>query len=61
MDEIAGFTQRGSTDPERECQNCGRYVTKQFVRVFGGRDGKVYGCTECLTGRQIRSGEAAEP
>jgi len=20
----------------RECQNCGQYVTKQFVRVFGG-------------------------
>lgn len=29
-----------------ECQNCGNFVTQDFVRVFGV-DGKVEGCTEC--------------
>jgi len=45
----------------RECENCGQYVTKQFVRVFGGNDGKVYGCPNCLTGRELRAGKSTRP
>lgn len=36
-----------------ECQECGRHVTKDFVRVFG-REGMVYGCTECQSQGEIR-------
>lgn len=42
--------------PKRQCQNCGTYVTKQFVRVFGANDGSVYGCLSCLTLRDLREG-----
>jgi len=28
---------------QRMCQNCGEYVTKQFIRVFGTNDGSLYG------------------
>lgn len=47
-----------NTTPERECENCGGYVTKQFVRVFG-TGGRVYGCMSCMTGKQLRNGEAS--
>ena len=46
-------------DQQRSCQNCGEYVTKQFVRVFGS-GGEVQGCMNCMTGRQLRNGEAAQ-
>jgi len=36
---------------QRMCQNCGEYVTKQFIRVFGTNDGSLYGCMSCSTGR----------
>ena len=46
---------------QRTCENCGEYVTKQFVRVFGANDGSVYGCMNCSTGRDLRDGGASEP
>lgn len=48
-------------DTSRSCENCGSYVTKQFIRVFGSRDGKVYACGNCATGRELRDGGGAEP
>jgi len=47
------------TRSKRECQKCGEYVTKQFARVFGS-GGQTNGCMNCMTGRQLRNGEAAE-
>ncbi|MFO7833559.1 MAG: hypothetical protein R6V31_05770 [Halohasta sp.] len=46
---------------QRTCENCGEYVTKQFVRVFGANDGSVYGCMNCLTGRDLREGAGTQP
>jgi len=51
---------RASTQ-ERTCENCGSYVTKQFIRVFGGNDGSVYGCMNCSTGRTLREGGGRAP
>jgi len=45
----------------RQCQSCGTYVTKQFVRVFGANDGSVYGCLNCLTLRDLRDGGGKQP
>ena len=50
-----------SETQQRTCENCGSYVTKQFVRVFGGNDGAVYGCMNCMTGRDLREGGGREP
>jgi len=47
--------------PKRQCQNCGHYVTKQFVRVFGANDGSLYGCLSCLTLRDLREGGGKQP
>lgn len=46
---------------QRTCENCGAYVTKQFVRVFGSNDGSVYGCMSCSTGRDLREGGGTQP
>ncbi len=46
---------------ERTCENCGSYVTKQFIRVFGGNDGSVHGCMSCTTGRDLREGGGRQP
>ena len=46
---------------QRTCENCGEYVTKQFVRVFGANDGSVYGCMSCSTGRDLRDGGGKQP
>jgi len=46
---------------QRVCQNCGEYVTKQFVRVFGANDGSLYGCMNCSTGRELRDGGGKQP
>lgn len=41
------------------CGNCGEYVTRHFVRVFG-IDGEVYGCPECSTYRELHAGGGLE-
>lgn len=46
---------------QRVRQNCGEYVTKQFVRVFGTNDGSLYGCMNCSTGRELRNGGGKRP
>lgn len=37
------------------CSNCGGYVTRDFVRVFGV-DGAVNGCPDCSTYRELQNG-----
>lgn len=41
------------------CGNCGEYVTRHFVRVFG-IDGEVYGCPECSTYRELHAGDGID-
>lgn len=31
------------------CENCGSFVTENYVRVFGDRNGEVYACPHCRT------------
>ena len=42
-----------------ECQSCGGFVTKDFQRVFGARDGDVYACLECEEKAAIKNGAAS--
>ncbi|SEW31549.1 DUF7563 family protein [Natrinema salifodinae] len=37
------------------CGNCGAYVTRDFVRVFGV-DGDIQGCPDCATYRELYTG-----
>jgi len=43
------------------CENCGGHVTDRFRQVFGGNDGWVYGCRECLDKTEIVNGKPARP
>ena len=65
METFQSFQQYESGDSQqskqRTCETCGAYVTKQFVRVFGGNDGAVYGCMNCTTGRDLREGGGRAP
>ncbi|WP_425498442.1 DUF7563 family protein [Natrinema soli] len=40
-----------------ECSDCGRFVTRDFIRVFG-IEGEVYGCPDCMTYRELGTGDA---
>lgn len=50
-----------SADSQRRCNNCGEFVTRQFVRVFGDNAGEVYGCLSCGTARDLRDGKQIVP
>lgn len=39
-----------------ECDNCGKFVTADFARVFGDNDGNVYGCLDCMLISDIPAG-----
>lgn len=41
------------------CQRCGGAVSLRFRKVFGGNDGTVHGCPECMTLSDLCEGEAA--
>lgn len=41
-----------------ECAECGKYVTQDFVRVFG-IEGEVHGCPDCMTQRELSDGDAS--
>ncbi|MEF8788660.1 MAG: hypothetical protein V5A61_00895 [Haloarculaceae archaeon] len=43
------------------CENCGAFVTPDFVRVFGSNEREVFGCTECTSLRVLKSGRGARP
>lgn len=49
------------TDSRRRCNNCGEFVTRQFVRVFGDNADEVYGCLSCGTARDLRDGKQIRP
>lgn len=40
------------------CRNCDRYVTRDFVRVFG-LEGELHGCPNCTTYRELYGGNGA--
>lgn len=42
-----------------ECDRCGAHVTPRFRRVFGGNDGEVRGCPECMDVVDIINGGPA--
>jgi predicted RNA-binding Zn-ribbon protein involved in translation (DUF1610 family) len=44
---------------EYHCQNCGGFVTPDFVRVFGTNDGSVLACPNCASMGSIMDGGAA--
>lgn len=41
-----------------ECNNCGRFTTADFVRVFGSASGELTGCLHCLDRAELRNGGA---
>lgn len=61
MESLRTSTAVGAQRSQRQCKNCGEYVTKQFIRVFGANDGCVYGCMNCSTGSELRDGGATQP
>ncbi|MFB1066333.1 hypothetical protein [Natrinema sp. H-ect4] len=40
------------------CSDCGEFVTRDFIRVFGV-GGEVEGCPACRTNRELGDGDAA--
>ncbi|WP_435346370.1 DUF7563 family protein [Haloarchaeobius sp. HRN-SO-5] len=40
------------------CNNCGQYVSHDFVRVFG-MSGEVESCIDCARNVDLHEGEAA--
>ena len=38
------------------CENCGAFVTRNFVRVFGDNQDNVQGCMECCDRTAVREG-----
>lgn len=40
------------------CNNCGRYVSHDFIRVFG-RDGEAQHCIDCARNADLHAGAAA--
>lgn len=42
------------------CQNCGSFVTPEFVRVFGDNGDEVYGCLDCVGATQVKNGAGIE-
>jgi DNA-directed RNA polymerase subunit RPC12/RpoP len=49
------------TEDPTVCQNCGHYVTDTFRRVFGDNQNELYGCLNCSTMRDLRSGAGVKP
>jgi len=47
------------TTGERECENCGRHVSRGFARVFGDANGTVHRCRDCDTVGRLMDGSAA--
>jgi hypothetical protein len=43
------------------CNNCGEFVTRGFVRVFGDDDDRVFGCPDCMNMRDVMNGAASRP
>ncbi|ELZ86595.1 hypothetical protein C453_05639 [Haloferax elongans ATCC BAA-1513] len=41
------------------CGNCGEFVSRDFVRVFGNEHNEVVGCPACMNMREVMQGEGA--
>jgi len=46
---------------KNHCDACGGHVTPQFRRIYEDEDGDLHGCTNCMTGAEIRNGLATDP
>lgn len=49
----------------KQCQNCGTYVSNKFVEVYGDNNGTLHHCIECIDsddgGRELlRKGAGAK-
>lgn len=58
--ELAETSTAGRTDRRTVCLNCGHYVTDTFRRVFGDNQDELYGCLNCSTMRDLRSGAGVQ-
>ncbi|WP_459808220.1 DUF7563 family protein [Halopiger thermotolerans] len=43
-----------------ECNRCGAHVTSRFVRVFGTNSGEINGCPNCMSYRELASGDGVQ-
>jgi len=43
----------------KNCDNCGRTVTKSFARVYGDNENEVHFCINCRGRSSLRHGAAA--
>lgn len=43
-----------------KCQNCGSFVTPDFVRVFGSNEDSVHGCLDCIGATAVKNGAARQ-
>lgn len=41
------------------CNQCGAFVTNDFIRVFGTNHGTVYACIDCTSNTELVNGKAA--
>ncbi|WP_449271773.1 DUF7563 family protein [Haloferax litoreum] len=41
------------------CGNCGEFVSRDFVRVFGNDMDEVVGCPACMNMREVMQGNGA--
>lgn len=42
------------------CNNCDRFVSTRFLRVFGDNHDEVDGCLHCRTAEAVMSGQVAK-
>jgi hypothetical protein len=40
------------------CDNCDAFVSRDFVRVFGDADDRIFGCPSCSTAPESARGPA---
>jgi hypothetical protein len=59
--DLAETPPTGRTEQRTVCLNCGHYVTDTFRRVFGDNQDELYGCLNCSTMRDLRSGAGVRP
>lgn len=48
--------------PEKSvCQQCQTPVSRQFRRVFGDNDNRVWACLDCTTATRVKRGAGRAP
>jgi hypothetical protein len=47
--------------PMLACNACGSEVTRQFARVFGDNDDRVFGCMACRSMAELQQGYGGAP